>query len=372
MSDKIKAAVLTRTKKLEVREFIKPKLGPDDILLKVILCGICGSDIHFWKGKLGISEALILGHEFIGEVAEGGDKALEERGLSIGDLVAVEIVMPCYHCNWCKEGKYRLCGNDDTSTGGFGRQFGCNIPITREPTPLWGGFSQYLFVPREAIIHKYKKGVDVKSAVMTEPFATAIHTIERVAPLIGESCAILGPGTIGLCLTIAAKLKGLYPIILIGSGEKDNYRLELGKRLGADYVINLSNEKKDPITLIREVAKDTGVDISIDASGASPAQILGIKILKRGGRTVLVGISNKQPINIIPDTDLVFKETTIFGSILNKGYGKAVKLIEDKQVHVGRLVTHEFALDDIREAFKFVKERKDNVIKAVINPWKSE
>jgi len=108
--------------------------------------------------------------------------------------VAVEILIPCYHCNWCKEGKYRLCGKDDTSqTGGYGRQFGCNIPLTREPIPLlWGGFSQYLFIPREAIIHKYKKGVNVKAAVMTKPFATAIHTIERAEPLIGEACAILG------------------------------------------------------------------------------------------------------------------------------------------------------------------------------------
>jgi len=372
MSDEIKAAVLTKSKEFEIRGFEKPRLGPDDILLKVILCGICGSDIHFWKGKLGMSEAFIPGHEFIGEIVEAGNKALKERALSIGDLVTVEILIPCYHCNWCNEGKFHLCGNDDTSqTGGYGRQFGCNIPLNREPTPLWGGFSQYLFVPREAIIHKYKKEVNIKAAVMTEPFATAIHTIERADPLIGESCAILGPGTIGLCLTIAAKLKGLYPIILIGSGEKDNYRLELGKKLGADYIINLSDESKDTIALIRDVVQDTGVDISIDASGVSAAQTLGIKFLKRGGRSVLVGISNKEAINIIPDTDLVFKETTIFGSILNKGYGKAVKLIENKQVPVEKLITHEFALDDIGEAFKFVKERKEKVIKAVINPWKT-
>jgi len=373
MSNKIRAAVLTELKELEIREFEKPKLGPEDILLKVILCGICGSDIHFWKGTLGMSEAFILGHEFIGEIAEAGDKALKERDLLIGDLVAVEILIPCYHCNWCKEEKYHLCGEDDTSQTGkkYGRQFGCNIPLTREPTPLWGGFSQYIFIPREAIIHKYKKGVNIKAAVMTEPFSTAIHAIERANPLIGESCAILGPGTIGLCLTIAAKLKGLYPIILIGSGEKDDYRLELGKKLGADYIINLSDESKDTIALIRNVVQDTGVDISIDASGTSAAQILGIKILKRGGRTVLVGISNKRSINIIPDTDLVFKETTIFGSILNKGYRKAVKLIESKKVPLDKLLTHEFSLDSIEEAFRFVSKRKDNVIKAVINPWKT-
>ncbi len=233
-----------------------------------------------------------------------------------------------------------------------------------------GGFAQYLYVPRDAITHKFKKKVNIKEAVLTEPFATALHTIERAKPNVGESCVIFGPGTIGLCLTAAAKLKGLFPIILVGSGKNDEYRLKLGKELGADFVINLSNIDQDPVSLIYEMVDRVGVDISIEASGSGEAQILALRVVKRGGKNVMVGISNNRSINITPDSDIVFKEVTIYGSILNKGYSKAIKLIENEKVSLEKIVTHEFSLDDIEKAFEKVSSREENMIKTVINPWK--
>ena len=371
LENKVKAAVLEKPKEFKLQTFNKPAIGNDDILLKISLCGICGSDIHFWKGTLGLKEPIILGHEFIGEVAEIGKRAAEKRKLLIGDLVAVEIIMPCYQCEWCTNGIFRLCAKDDTAlTKTYGRQFGCNIPIKVKPTPLWGGFAQYLYVPGDAITHKFHKKVDIKEAVLTEPFATGLHTIERAEPNIGESCVIFGPGTIGLCLTVAAKLKGLYPIILVGSGKNDEFRLKIGKELGADFVINLSSISQEPVSLIREIVERSGVDISIEASGSSEAQILALRVLKRGGRNVMVGISNNRTINITPDSDIVFKEITIYGSILNKGYSKAIKLIENNKVSLEKIVTHEFSLDNIGKAFEKANSREDNMIKVVINPWK--
>jgi threonine dehydrogenase-like Zn-dependent dehydrogenase len=371
IENKIKAAVLEKTKEFKLHTFNKPVIDDDDILLKINLCGICGSDIHFWKGTLGLKEPIILGHEFIGEVAEIGKKASEKRRLLIGDLVAVEIIMPCYHCEWCQNGVFRLCAKDDTTlTKTFGRQFGCNIPTNIKPTPLWGGFAQYLYVPGDAIIHKFLKKINPTEAVLTEPFATALHTIERAEPNIGESCVIFGPGTIGLCLTVAAKLKGLYPIILVGSGKNDEYRLQIGKELGADFVVNLSNINQNLVSLIREMTDRIGVDISLEASGSGDAQILALRVLKRGGKNIMVGISNNQSINITPDSDIVFKEITIYGSILNKGYSKAIKLIENKKVSLEKIVTHEFSLDDIEKAFEKASSREENMIKVVINPWK--
>ena len=367
----IKAAVLEKPKKFKLQKINKPVINDEDVLLKISLCGICGSDIHFWKGTLGLKEPIILGHEFIGEVAEIGKRASEKRGLLVGDLVTVEIIMPCYQCEWCKNGVFHLCAEDDTAlTKTFGRQFGCNIPTKVKPTPLWGGFAQYIYVPRDAITHKFNKKVNIKEAVLTEPFATSLHTIERAEPNIGESCVIFGPGTIGLCLTVAAKLKGLYPIILVGSGKNDEFRLQKGKELGADFVVNLSDISQEPVSFIREIVKSSGVDISIEASGSSEAQILALRVLKRGGRNVMVGISNNRSINITPDSDIVFKEVTIYGSILNKGYLKAIKLIENKKVSLDKIVTHEFSLDNIEEAFEKASSREENMIKVVINPWK--
>lgn len=366
MNSKVYAAVLEKPYGFELKSYDKPRLNDEDILMKVELCGICGSDIHFWKGKLGTKDAKILGHEFIGRVEDAGIKALEKRGLEIGDVIAAEIVIPCYKCEWCKQGKYNLCKEDEQSlSSDYGRQFGCNIAITRPPTPLWGGFAQYLYVPPEAIVHKYPKNIDLKEAVMTEPFATALHAVNISGLKENDSCIISGPGTIGLCIVQAAKLKGAKPIILVGT-EEDKHRLKIGSEMGADYCIGSDNAMSE----VKQILSH-GADITFDASGSINAELFSLQALKRGGKCIFVGITNGKELTFDCDKDLIFKETTIMGCILNGGYTEAVDLIKNKKVSLSHLVTHEFGLKNINEAFRFLDKKEGNVIKAVINPWKS-
>ena len=142
LDNKVKAAVLTGQRRIEIKEFEKPELGPKDFLMKIRRCGVCGSDIHLWKGHWNPPYPLILGHEFIGEVADAGDQALEWRNLRKGDQIAVEMIIPCHKCEWCQKGYYNLCISDDRSISSMnGVQYGCNIPLKRPPTALWGGYA---------------------------------------------------------------------------------------------------------------------------------------------------------------------------------------------------------------------------------------
>lgn len=368
----VKAAVYQKGKGFQAKEFVKPQLGQNDILMKIKLCGICGTDVHFWKGLQGISEPYVMGHEFIGEVTEGGSKKiLDERGLKIGDQIAVEIIIPCHHCSWCKKGKYNLCLKDDLKFGnGYGRQYGCNIPLTRPPTPLWGGFSQVLYVPKQALVHKYEKRTLEKRAIFTEPLATALHATKLSRLKRGSSCAIIGPGPIGICCVVSAKLLGAHPIILIGKDEKyDGQRLEIGRDRGADYTI-YSSHRKSAREEVRELTKGEGVDVCLEASGSWEAQLTALEMVRKGGGCVFIGVNGYRKLPLVPDK-LIFKEMSLSGTFLSPGtYKEAVKIIEGGRFPLENMVTHEFSLDKINDAFRLIEEKKQEVIKVVINPWK--
>ncbi len=367
---KAKAAVLVEPKRFQIKEFTIPCLTTRDLLIKVDLCGICGSDVHMWEGTLGISKPLIMGHEFIGEIADATDEALLLRDLEIGNIVAVEIMIPCHRCFWCRQGKYHLCQEDDPSIDiNHGREYGCNIPTSRPPTPLWGGYAQYVYVPEDAIVHRFQEKIDPKIGVFTEPLATAIHAVEVSGLKSGDSCVVVGPGTMGLCTVVAAKSSGADPIILIGTS-KDQERLETGKNLGASHTIRIS-KVGNVVAEVKKLTKNRGTDVAIETAGSSPAQLTALRVVRRGGVCVTMGINGKKKLTIVPDNDLVFREVSLRGCKLSPhSYGPAVKLIESGKFPLEQLITSTFSLSEIDEAFRVVRERRNNVIKVALDPWR--
>lgn len=139
---------------LTVAEQPLPAIGPGDLLLlRVALVGVWGTDLHLLAGHIGDPFPLVPGHEFVGEAAAIGSEASWRRGLGVADHIAVEMLLPCRSCARCREGRYNLCEADDMATGlPRGRQYGINIHRTAEPG-LLGGYSDYLFVPTEAVTH---------------------------------------------------------------------------------------------------------------------------------------------------------------------------------------------------------------------------
>ena len=367
MGKKVTAAVLTAARRIEIREFEKPKLGPKDFLMKVKYCGICGSDVHFWEGHWDPPYPMILGHEFIGEVSDAGSEALERRQLGEGDQIAVEMIIPCHECEWCKRGYYNLCLSDDRSISPEnGVEYGCNIPITRQPTALWGGYSQYLYVPKNAIVHRLENRVDWKEAALIEPLAVSVRAVKRGNIQAGDSVVIVGPGPIGLLTVVAAKAAGAQPVILTGTRD---VRLKVGAALGADYTVNIT-KVRDPVEDVKKLTDGLGADIVLETAGTPSAQEQSFKLARKSGTVVIVGLTGGRNLTIDPDADLMAKELNVKASFLSAhAYQDAIRIIRSGRFGLKKVVTHIYPLRDVEKAFQTVTKRERGVIKVLLDPW---
>jgi len=171
----VRGAVQTGPLAYEIREFPRPQVGPDEGLLRVEACGVCGSDVEQYRGHLvrpGMFP-LIPGHEPLGIIEEVGERAAERWGVSVGDRVAVEILRPCRACDYCLTGRYMSCPNRD---GAYGM-----TPLSRSPS-LWGGFADYLYLHPWAILHKVRRDLPPELAVMFNPLGAGV----RWAAMLGE------------------------------------------------------------------------------------------------------------------------------------------------------------------------------------------
>jgi len=369
LGEKVTAAVLTAPRRIEIQGFEKPRLGPRDLLMKVRYCGVCGSDIHLWEGHWNPPYPLILGHEFIGEVADAGGEALAWRGLEMGDPVAVEMIIPCHRCDWCRRGYYNLCVTDDRSIfPGNGAQYGCNIPVTRPPTALWGGYSQFLYVPENAIVHRLRGNVDWKETALVEPLAVSARAVKRGGVRSQESVVVVGPGTIGLMAVVAAKAAGADPVILMGTRDS---RLELGEALGADGSVNVT-EAREPVEEVKRLLGGSGADIVFETAGTPSAQAQSLKMARRGGRVVLVGLTGGRGLTIEPDSELLSSELDVRTSYLSAhAYQDAIKIIRSGRFDLDKVVTHIHPLREVDEAFRRFVSREGDAVKVLLDPWPS-
>ena len=354
---KVQAAVIEKPNVVKMATFPKPTLGPKDMLLKVKMCGICGSDIHIFHGAWAeIPYPIIPGHEFVGEVAEVGDEAARKHKVSVGEKVTVEMFLPCSSCFWCIRGYPNLCEVGPA-------QFGGTIS-SAQPPHLWGGWAEYMYVPYEARVHKLPQEVPWEAAVLTEPLAVATRAVHLARIKPGDSAVVVGPGPIGLLSIVAAKTAGANPLILTGTREE---RLELGKELGADYVINV--RKTEVIKMVNDLTAGRGADIVIEAAGTLNGQIESIKMARAGGTVIFVGLTGDKEITFNPDRLVVLKELRIQGSYLSAwAYEPAIKFISNNYQTLEKLVTHKFPLNEVKKALTYCAERRENCIKVVLVP----
>jgi threonine dehydrogenase-like Zn-dependent dehydrogenase len=244
-------------------------------------------------------------------------------------------------------------------------EYGYNLATKRPQTALWGGYSQYLYVPHDAIVHKFYKKVDWKEAVLTEPLAVSCRAVKSADVYTGNSVTIFGPGIIGLMTVAAAKTAGAAPIILVGTRD---YRLQMGKTLGADYAINI--KEKDTIKEVMDITNGIGTDVVFETAGSESAQVLSFKIVRKGGKVILVGFSGGRELTIKPDFDLVEKELTVKGSYLSaQAYKDSIKIIQSGRFPLRQLITHIFSLKDVGKAYDLISKRADNVLKVLLDPW---
>src|SRR6266566_7857332 len=253
MADMVRAVVMTAPRTFEMREFPRPVIGPDEGLLRVEACGICGSDVEQYKGHLGQRGLpMVPGHEPLGIIEEVGERAAQRWGVSVGDRVALEILIPCRSCDLCLTGRYMACKNRKGSYGGYN---------PGEPR-LNGGFAEYIHLHPNSILHPISADIPAEIAVMYNPLGAGVRWAVQIGGVgLGSTVLILGAGQRGLAAVLASRAAGAGTIIVTGLA-RDAGKLALAREFGADHTIDV--EAEDTVERVMEITGGTGTDVALD------------------------------------------------------------------------------------------------------------
>jgi threonine dehydrogenase-like Zn-dependent dehydrogenase len=344
MTQTVRAMVQVGPRHLELREFQRPRTGPDDGLLRIEACGICGSDVEQYRGHLGGDRpASIPGHEPLGIVEEVGERAAQRWGVQPGDRVALEILVPCRACDLCLTGRYQSCRNRQ---GGYGV-----TPISREPA-LWGGFSEYVYLHPNAILHRVRNDLPAEVAVMFNPLGAGIRWACHLGGTrLGDTVLILGPGQRGIAAAIAAKAAGAATVIVTGLA-RDAAKLELAREFGADHTINVDEEHT--VERVKEITGGQLADVVLELTPMATQPVLdALEAVRHGGRVVLAGLKGGRPVQMVTDR-IINKAITVVGAygVDAHGYLEAIRIIESGRFPLERLHTHTFELADTARAIE--------------------
>ena len=316
---------------LKLEELPKPKVGANDVLLKVRAAGMCHSDIHVIDGVIMAASPVTLGHEIAGEVEEVGASVNDFKK---GDRAVVHFLSPCGSCSYCLEGRAMVCENLFTRPGyGFSAD---------------GGYAEYCKVDADRLVPVPQDVPLDFAATLGCAGITAYHAVNSVGKVaLGDNVAIYGAGGVGMYALQVAKLSGAN-VIAIGRSQD---KLKMAESLGADYIIDASKSKiKDEV---KKVTNGKGIDVMIDFIVNDESVKNSSSSLANGGRIVLVGVSNK-PLSINPQV-FMLREFSLAGSLVGtkNELAELVELARTKRLQ--SIVTRKFALEQINEALQSLR-----------------
>ena len=363
--EKILAAVTTAAERIELTEFEMPEIPPEAGLLKLEAAGVCGSD---WPSYLQKSQQpRILGHENVGVIAKVGRIAAQRWGVREGDRVALEEYLPCGHCEICRTGDFRLCDFTDPWMGGI--RYGLT-PVSVPPS-LWGGYSQYQFLHPNSVLHKVPSHVPATEAALALPLANGIEWVCREGGAgVGTTVFIQGPGQQGLACVLAAKEAGARCIIVSGlSG--DGTRLELSRKLGAHYTVDVQREN-----LSERVAQITAkrmADLVIDTSSGGSSTILSALALAKKRGTVILAGKKREPVPEFHSDSLITRYLTLKG-VRGHSYASvelALQIIASGKYPLGEMCTHQYSLGETDQALRTAGGvNGTQAIHVTVLPWR--
>jgi L-iditol 2-dehydrogenase len=361
--DQMKAWVLGNPGELTFTDKPVPVPGKAEVLVRIDAVAICATDLEIIhhgppaqiNGGAPFNKNFTPGHEYMGTVVALGHGVDEYE---IGERVTVEIHAGCGQCKRCRQGMYTSCHNygknyDDINKGHRANGFTTD-----------GGFAEYAVNNINTLVHVADSMSD-EEATLVVTAGTAMYGLTELGGLVaGESVVVTGPGPIGLMGAAVAKALGAQPVILTGT--RDN-RLEIGKQLGADHVINVRNE--NVVEKVRELTGGKGVDYVVECAGAPNGVNEAAQMLNRGGKICLAAFpSAEAPVDV---AYLVRNNIYLFGI---RGEGKtathrAEAFMRQKRFDATLIHTHTFEMGDLKEALRYAKDRVEDAIKVVVkNP----
>ncbi len=336
--DQMKAVVKTkRTKGMEFVEVPTPNIGLRDVLIKVRIASICGTDVHIYDwtrwAQHRFTPPRVIGHEFVGNIAKVGD---EVTHVKVGDRVSAESHLTCGDCYQCKNGYSEVCRNFKL------------LGVDHD-----GTFAEFLVLP-EHVLWKNDEKIPDEWATIQEPFGNAVDTV-LAEDVSAKTVLILGAGPIGLFATGIAKACAASLIIV---SDPNNYRLAISKKMGAHIAVN--PRKQDVVQLALDATQNNGVDVVLEFSGNNQALNQGLKVITPGGRISVLGIYERR-VNMDLNKDVVFKKIRIYGITGRKVFStwyKTSRFLSSGLVDPSPIITHQFPLKDYERGMKLMKDGK--------------
>lgn len=340
------AVYLEKPRKIKIKEVPKPEIrNPEDVLIKVMTVGICGSDLHYYQeGKIGIyvvEKPMILGHEASGKVVEIGKKV---KRVKVGDKAAIEPGVSCGQCDFCNIGRYNLCPN---------------VQFMATP-PIDGALAEYVIHP-ESFVYKLPEQIDFEDGALIEPASVGLHALDLVSLKPADKILILGAGPIGLATLLFVKISGARAAL----SDINNFRLKIAGDMGAEILMN--SQKENVTERINLWTEGKGVKICFEAVGIPETTNLAFELTEPGGTVVGIGLGyqGKPALDV---QKLIWKEIKFQGlQRYCHTYPRIIELLAGGALSLKKLVTHRFPFEKVIEAFDFAVREKEKSIKVMVN-----
>jgi len=338
----MRQAVIAGPRAFEVQDVEPPQPAPGEVLVRVRNVGVCGSDLHFYRGHFPVPPGFVLGHECAGEVAALGEGV---TGWAPGDRVALELFIVCLTCAQCRSGNYHLCPAR--------KGHGINI---------WGGLREYIAVPAYAL-YRLPDEIDFDLGALCEPLAVAVHGLRLVDLKFGEKVGVLGAGTIGLMSIAAARAMGAS---FIAATARHPHQRAMAQAIGADAVFEASDAGVAPMS-----AALGGADVVVETVGGEADTLAqSLSVVGVGGRISVLGAFTK-PVQIHPILFLL-KEARIIGSNCygrpgrQSDYEIAIEIMRRDADRLRPVITHRFPLEDVAQAYAIADDKSSGAIKVTV------
>jgi L-iditol 2-dehydrogenase len=343
-ADSMRAVLLEEIGKLTMTMADRPTLGgPDELLIKAVAVGVCGSEVHAYRGTHPFRKPpSVQGHEVTGDVVEIGAAV---KGFSLGDRVFVDPQWTCGTCKWCQSGRHNLCPHKKVLG-----------------TTTWSGaLGEYIVAPVQSV-YRLPDHVSYINGTLIEPLSVAVHAAQRAALRADESVAILGTGPIGMMVSAVADVRGASPIITV---DLEQHCLDIAQEhLGATH--SLLGGQGPLVDRILEITGGKGIDVVFMTVGVSPLVTDALQAVERLGRIVFLALFD-EPVQLEP-FDIVGRDVSIVGSQMYdaEDIKTAIDLIASDRVQAGAMVTHVLPLEEAQRAFDMAATKSDGAVKVVL------